>query len=157
MLNFGSKPSQDASLRKIAIWGANLLLCSAPKFGPHPGGSYGGRGGLSFYMGGKGRQWTQISHRKLKNSISHNVVILASEPDAMLNGLGLKCIFLFFPASLASLLENHTEIPYADIPHFPVSDSLKPNTFFFWKYISNVIHFRNLQYLDISPHFFSEH
>ena len=25
------------------------------KFGPHPGGSYGGRGGLSFYVGGKGR------------------------------------------------------------------------------------------------------
>ena len=72
------------------------------------------------------------------------------------NGLGLKCIFLFVPASLASLLENHTEIPYADIPHFPVSDSLKQNTFY-WKYISNVIHFRNLQHLDISPHFLSEH
>ena len=86
MLNFGSKPSQDASLRKIAIWGADLVLCSAPKFGPHPGGSYGGRGGLSFYVGGKGRQWTQISHRKLKNSISHSVVILASEPDTMLRG-----------------------------------------------------------------------
>ena len=59
-------------------------LCSAPKFGPHPGGSYGGRGGLSFNVGGKGRQWTQISHRKLKISISHNMVILASEPEAML-------------------------------------------------------------------------
>jgi hypothetical protein len=55
MLNFGSKATQDASLRKIAIWGADLVLCSAPKFGPHPGGSYGGRGGLSFYVGGKGR------------------------------------------------------------------------------------------------------
>ena len=85
MLNFGSKPSQDASLRKIAIWGANLVLCSAPEFGPHPGGSFGGQGGLSFYVGAKGRQWSQISHRKLKISISHVVVILASEPDAMLN------------------------------------------------------------------------
>ena len=25
------------------------------KFGPHPGGSYGGRGGLSFLVEGKGR------------------------------------------------------------------------------------------------------
>ena len=24
------------------------------KFGPHPGGSYGGQGGLSFYVGAKG-------------------------------------------------------------------------------------------------------
>ena len=29
------------------------ILCS--KFGPHPGGSYGGRGGLSFLVEGKGR------------------------------------------------------------------------------------------------------
>ena len=34
MLNFGSKPSQDVSLRKIAIWGANLVLNGSPKFGP---------------------------------------------------------------------------------------------------------------------------
>ena len=54
MLNFGSKSTYDASLRKIAIWGADLVLCSAPKFGPHPGGSYGGQGGLSFYVGAKG-------------------------------------------------------------------------------------------------------
>ena len=53
-------------------------------FGPHPGGSYGVRGGLSFLVEGKGRLWTQISHRKLKNSISRGVVILASEPDTML-------------------------------------------------------------------------
>ena len=39
----------------IAIWGENLVLYSAPKFGPHSWGSYGGRGGLSFYVGGKGR------------------------------------------------------------------------------------------------------
>ena len=26
-----------------------------PKFGPHPGGCYGGQGGLSLYVGGKGR------------------------------------------------------------------------------------------------------
>ena len=84
MLNFGSKPSQDASLRKIAIWGDDLVLCNAPKFGPHPGGSYGGQGGLSFYVGGKGRQLTQISHRKLKNSISHSMVIWEQEPEAML-------------------------------------------------------------------------
>ena len=63
-----------------------MVLCSAPKFGPHPGGSYGGQGGLLFYVGDKGRQWSQISHRKLKIFISHGVVILASEPDAMLNG-----------------------------------------------------------------------
>jgi hypothetical protein len=34
-------------------------------------------------VGAKVRQWSQISHRKLKISISHGVVILASEPDAM--------------------------------------------------------------------------
>ena len=45
-----------------------------------------GQGGLSFYVGAKGRYWSKISHRKLKISISHDVVILASEPDAMLNG-----------------------------------------------------------------------
>ena len=45
MLNFGSKPTYDASLGKISIWGADLVLCSALKFGPYPGGSYGGRGG----------------------------------------------------------------------------------------------------------------
>ena len=61
-----------------------MVLCSTPKFGPHPGGSYGGQGGLSFYVGAKGRQWSQISYRKLKFSISHGVVILASELDAML-------------------------------------------------------------------------
>ena len=33
---------------------------------------------------------SQISHRKLKISISHDVVILASEPDAMLRNLNLN-------------------------------------------------------------------
>ena len=61
-----------------------MVLCSAPKFRPHPGGSYGGQGGLSFYVGAKRREWSQISHRKLNRSISHGVVVLASEPDAML-------------------------------------------------------------------------
>ena len=61
-----------------------MVLCSALEFGPHPGGSYGGQGGLSFYVGAKGRKWFWISHRKLNNSISHGVVILASEPDPML-------------------------------------------------------------------------
>ena len=96
MLNFGSKPSQDASLRKIAIWGADLILCSAPKFGPHPGGSYGGRGGLSFYVKGKGRQWTHISHRKLKTSISHSMVIWVQEPDPMLSPCKKMKFCLFF-------------------------------------------------------------
>ena len=54
MLNHMSKPSLDEIFIKIAIWGANLVLCSAPKFGPHPGGSYGDQGGLSFYVGAKG-------------------------------------------------------------------------------------------------------
>ena len=31
-----------------------------------------------------GSGWSQVSHRKLKISISHDVVILASESDAML-------------------------------------------------------------------------
>ena len=61
-----------------------MVLCSAPEFGPHPGRSYGGQGGLSFFVGAKGRKWSRISHRKLKISISHDVVILASESDAML-------------------------------------------------------------------------
>ena len=32
---------------------------------------------VSFYVGAKGGQWSKISHRKLKISISHGVVILA--------------------------------------------------------------------------------
>ena len=68
-----------------------MVLCIAPKFGPHLGGSYGGQGGLSFYVGAKGRYWSQISHRKLKFSISHDVVILASEPDAMLKSTQARC------------------------------------------------------------------
>ena len=32
-------------------------------------------------LGSKGMYWSHISHRKLRNSISHGVVILASEPD----------------------------------------------------------------------------
>ena len=55
MLNFRLKPSYDEIFIKIAIWGENLVLLSGPKFGPHPGGSYGGLGGLSFYVGAKGR------------------------------------------------------------------------------------------------------
>ena len=35
---------QIISSIKIDIWGANLVLCSALKFGRHPGGSYGGQG-----------------------------------------------------------------------------------------------------------------
>ena len=84
MLNYRSKPSQDSIFLEIAIWGTDLVLCSAPEFEPHPVGSYGGQGGLSFYVGAKGRQWSRISHRKLKIFILHNVVILASEPDAIL-------------------------------------------------------------------------
>ena len=82
MLNYRSKPSQDSIFIEIAIWGADLVLCSAPEFGPHPGGSYGGQGGLSFYVGAKSRQWSKISNRKLEISI---VVKLASQPDSMLN------------------------------------------------------------------------
>ena len=55
MLNFTSKPSYDEIFIKIAIWGENLVLCSAPKLGPHPRGSYGGQGGLSFFVGAEGR------------------------------------------------------------------------------------------------------
>ena len=35
-------------------------------------------------MGAEDRKCFQISHRKLKNSISHDVVIMAPEPDAVL-------------------------------------------------------------------------
>ena len=42
---------------ETAIWA--MVLCvvdlTLGKFGPHPGGSYGGQGGLSFYVGAKGR------------------------------------------------------------------------------------------------------
>ena len=47
-------------------------------------GGYGGQMGLLFFVGALGRQLSQISHRKLKISISHDVVILSSEPDALL-------------------------------------------------------------------------
>ena len=55
MLNYRSKPSYNEILIKIAIWGADLVLNGGPKFGPHPEVGYEGRGGLSFYVGGKGR------------------------------------------------------------------------------------------------------
>ena len=54
MLKYRSKPSYDENFIKIAIWEADLVLNGASKFGPHPGG-YVGRGGLSFYVGGKSR------------------------------------------------------------------------------------------------------
>ena len=44
MLNYRSKPSKDEIFIKIAIWGANLVLCSAPEFGPHPGVAMGVKG-----------------------------------------------------------------------------------------------------------------
>ena len=44
MLNFGSKPTYDASLRKIAIWGADLVLCSAPNLDPALGVAMGVEG-----------------------------------------------------------------------------------------------------------------
>ena len=54
-LNYMSKPSYDASLREIAIWGDVLffpLFClgdlAVGKFGPHPVGGYGCQGGQSF-------------------------------------------------------------------------------------------------------------
>jgi hypothetical protein len=46
---------QNQARIKFLSKGANLVLCSALKFGPHPGGSYGGQGGLSFYVGARGR------------------------------------------------------------------------------------------------------
>ena len=87
MLNYRSKPRQDEIFIKIAIWGTNLVLNGSPKFG-QPWGSRG----ISFYVGGKGRQWTQ-SHRKSQNSISHSMVIWVQEPDAMLNHKG--CVMSF--------------------------------------------------------------
>ena len=50
MLNYRSKPSKDSIFIEIAIWGADLVLCSTPEFGPHPGGIYGGQEGLLFYV-----------------------------------------------------------------------------------------------------------
>ena len=44
MLNYRSKPSLDENFIKIANWGADLVLCSAPKFGPHPGVAMGVEG-----------------------------------------------------------------------------------------------------------------
>ena len=40
---------------KSLFGGVDLVLCSAPKFGPHPEGSYEGQGGLLFYVGTKCR------------------------------------------------------------------------------------------------------
>ena len=76
---------------------------------PPWGSSYGGQGGLSFYVGAKGMQWSQISHRKLKISISHGVVILASEPDDMLTKVGLNTSVLQSAVFLATtfLLANY--------------------------------------------------
>ena len=126
MLNYRSKPSQDSIFIEIAIWGADLVLCSAPEFGPHPGGSYGGQGGLSFFVGAKGRQWSQISHRKLKISISHSMVIWLQEPDGMLKVREVFGIFRTF----CSLSGTTT---YPQLPHRRI-DPLDPHFFVtaFW-------------------------
>ena len=36
------------------------------KFGPHPGDSCGGQGGLLFYVGVKGRQWFGVPDKQQK-------------------------------------------------------------------------------------------
>ena len=70
----------------VQIWPKwDVEISYKGNFGPHPGGGYGGRGVISFYEGAKGRYWSQISHRKLKISISHGVVIWAEEADPMLS------------------------------------------------------------------------
>ena len=61
-----------------------MVLCSTPKIGPHPGGSYGGQGGLSFYVGAKGREESQISHRKFKIFIMDGMILLRFLADGML-------------------------------------------------------------------------
>ena len=49
---------------ETAIWA--MVLCvvdlTLGKFGPHPGGSYGGQWGLSFFVGDTGR----LGSRKIK-------------------------------------------------------------------------------------------
>ena len=61
----------------------------------------------SMYVGAKGRQWSQKSHRKLKISISHGVVILASEPDDMLEAAKLYVVRAFFRSLLFTALILH--------------------------------------------------
>ena len=39
---------------KITIWDTELVFSTGLKSGGTPGGSYGGQGGLLFYMGAKG-------------------------------------------------------------------------------------------------------
>ena len=39
---------------KIAIWDAELVFSTGLDTGGTPGGSYGGQGGLLFYVGAKG-------------------------------------------------------------------------------------------------------
>jgi hypothetical protein len=60
------KSKQDQIFIEIAIWGVDLFLCSAPKFAPHPWGSYGGQGHLLFYVGAKGRSWSQTVRKYCK-------------------------------------------------------------------------------------------
>ena len=47
--------------------------------------------GIYLSLRTESRYKSQISHRKLKFSISHDVVILASEPDAMLKSTQARC------------------------------------------------------------------
>ena len=70
MLNCRSKPSYLSK----SLFGEPTWFCVVhPNLDPTLGILWRSRG-LSFYVGAKGRQWSQISHRKLKISISHDVV-----------------------------------------------------------------------------------
>ena len=62
----------------------------------------------------------QISHRKLKFSISHDVLILASEPDAMLRETFLLTGLFLEGASLdrktGKLVESRPKVLYEQMP-----------------------------------------
>ena len=61
-----------------------LILCTGLKWGVPPGGGNGCRGGLLFFVGAFGRYLSQISHRKLKISISHSPILYDWEKIFML-------------------------------------------------------------------------
>ena len=69
--------------------------------GGTPGGGYEGQGGLLFFVGAFGRQLSQISHRKLKISISHSPKMYDWEKIFVLNNI---------PTLLLPQIEKNVEI-----------------------------------------------
>ena len=74
--NFANERTFENQSTIVHIIGEAVLILSSTglKLGVPSWGSYDGQRGLLIYVGAKSSQFSQISHRNLKISISHTVV-----------------------------------------------------------------------------------